>query len=63
MKRLIKNRLKELRKSHGYTLDDIENITGIKRGTYSNYENGKTEPKLFVLQHLALFYGVSVPYL
>ena len=60
---MIRNRLKELRKSHGYTLDDIENITGIKRGTYSNYENGKTEPKIFVLQQLALFYGVSVPYL
>lgn len=57
------NRLKELRKNKNYTLDDIEELTGIKRGTYSNYENGKTEPKLKTWQKLADFYGVSVPYL
>ncbi|WP_288646781.1 helix-turn-helix domain-containing protein [uncultured Lactobacillus sp.] len=57
------NRLKELRKNKNYTLDDIEELTGIKRGTYSNYENGKTEPKLKTWQKLADFFGVSVPYL
>jgi transcriptional regulator with XRE-family HTH domain len=57
------NRLKELRISKKYTLDDIEAKTGIKRGTYSNYENNKTEPKLETWQKLADFYGVSVPYL
>lgn len=54
------NRLKELRKSKGYTLDDISELTGIKRGTYNNYENGKTEPKLAVWKQLSEFYGVSV---
>lgn len=58
-----KNRLKELRKRHRYTLDDIEEKTGIKRGTYSNYENGNTEPKLETWQKLAKFFNVSVPYL
>ena len=56
------NRLKEIRIKKKLTLDDIEAKTGIKRGTYSNYENSKTEPKLEVWQKLADFFKVSVPY-
>ncbi|WP_407460099.1 helix-turn-helix domain-containing protein [Lactobacillus gallinarum] len=59
----MNNRIKELRTKHNYTLDDMEEKTGIKRGTYSNYENGKTEPKLETWQKLASFFHVSVPYL
>lgn len=57
------NRLKELRNQKGLTLDDIEAQTGIKRGTYSNYENSKTEPKLATWQKLADFFEVPVTYL
>lgn len=57
------NRLKESRIKRKLTLDDIETKTGIKRGTYSNYENGNTEPKLEVWQELAHFFNVSVPYI
>lgn len=57
------NRLKELRKKRKLTLNDIEEKTGIKRGTYSNYENNKTEPKLATWQKLADFYQVPVQYL
>ncbi|MCO6527801.1 MAG: helix-turn-helix transcriptional regulator [Lactobacillus sp.] len=59
----VHNRLKELREQQGLTLDDIEAKAGITRGTYSNYENNKTEPKMKTWQNLADFYGVSVPYL
>lgn len=45
------------------TLDEIQNQTGIKRGTYSNYENGITEPKIDTWEKLANFFEVSVPYL
>ena len=57
------NRLKELRIKRKLTLDEIETKTGIKRGTYSNYENGNTEPKLEMWQELAHFFNVSVPYI
>lgn len=57
------NRLRELRKKKKYTLDDIEAKTGVKRGTYNNYESGKTEPKPSTWEALANFFNVSVPYL
>ena len=57
------NRLRELRKSKKYTLDDIEKQTGINRGTYNNYESGKTSPKPKTWQALADFFNVSVDYL
>ena len=57
------NRIKELRKEKGLTLDDIQSQTGIKRGTYNNYENGTTNPKPETWQALANFFDVSVPYL
>lgn len=59
----MKNRLKQLRKEKCLTLDDIQSQTGIKRGTYNNYENGTTKPKLETWQALANFFNVSVPYL
>lgn len=57
------NRLKELRKEKGLTLDEIQNETGINRGTYNNYESGKTKPNEKTWQALADYFNVSVPYL
>lgn len=57
------NRLKELRKEQGLTLDEIQSKTGINRGTYNNYESGKTEPNKKTWQALADYFDVSVPYL
>lgn len=52
-----------MRKEKGLTLVEIQNKTGIKRGTYNNYENGVTEPKLETWQKLADFFNVPVDYL
>lgn len=59
----MSNRLKELRKIKGLTLKDIQEQTGIKRSTYSDYENENTEPKLAVWKDLADFFDVDVGYL
>ena len=59
----MKNRLKALRMEKDLTLDEIQNQTGIKRGTYSNYENGITEPKIDTWQKLANFFEVPTEYL
>lgn len=57
------NRLKELRKEKSLTLDAIAQETGVKRGTYNNYENGKTNPKPETWERLANFFNVPIPYL
>lgn len=57
------NRLKELRKDKGLTLDDIEEELGIGRGTYNNYENGKSFPKFKTLVKIAAFYDVGIDYM
>lgn len=57
------NRLKELRERQGLTLDDIQQKTGIKRATFSRYENEKSEPKLATWKKLAGFFNVDIGYL
>ena len=51
--------LKFLRERAGMLQDDFEKI-GIKKGTYSNYETGKTEPKIETMMVLSKFLGVSL---
>lgn len=57
------NRIKELRMAKVKTLDGIAAETGIKRGTFNNYENGKTEPNLNTWFKLARYFNVSLDYL
>ena len=57
------NRIKELRLNKHLTLDDISKEVGIKRGTFNNYENGKTEPNLNTWFKLARYFNVSLDYL
>jgi len=55
------SKLKKLRKEKNITLFDIEKETGIKRSTYSDYENGIVKTgKLETWKKLADYFGVSV---
>lgn len=56
-------RLKELRKFHKKTQQDVADILGITRGAYSNIENAKREPDINTLNILAEYYDVSIDYL
>lgn len=57
------NRIAELRKSKGLTLDEMQELTGINRVTISQYERGKREPKLVVWKKLADYFNVSIPFI
>lgn len=57
------NRLKQLRKERGLTLDQISRETGVKRATFGNYENCDSEPKLATWVALAEFFDVTPQYL
>ena len=57
------NKLKELREERKLYQAEIATLLGISQGTYSNWENGKTEPDIKNLNKLADFYNVTVDYL
>ena len=57
---LLPQKLKELRKAHGYTQDYIASVCDVARQTYSHYETGKRTPSSETLFKLAGLYNVSV---
>lgn len=59
----MNNRLRQLRKSKGYTQIRVQMETGIKQALLSKYENGERIPPTETLLKLADFYRVSVDYL
>lgn len=61
--KLIAERLKFLRKEKNLTQTELGEKVGIKRNTYSDWENGKTEPSLEKLIVLADFFEVSLDWL
>ena len=57
------NRIAELRKEKGLTLQQVADAIGVGNNTISRYENGKREPKLETWLRLADFFDVPVSYL
>ncbi len=59
----MKNNLKLLRKSKGYTQVAVQMKTGIEQALLSKFENGERIPPTETLICLADFYGVSIDYI
>ena len=59
----MQNRLKELRKSRGYTQISLQMQTGIEQALLSKFENGDRIPPTETLLRLAEFYNVSIDYI
>lgn len=60
---IMKTKLKELRKSKGYTQIAVQMKTGIEQALLSKFENGERVPPTETLLRLADFYGVSIDYI
>ncbi|MGN6493543.1 MAG: helix-turn-helix domain-containing protein [Agriterribacter sp.] len=54
------NNLKLLRKSKGWKQEDMQAHCGISRATWSNYENGNTEPDILSLVKIAAVFDLSL---
>jgi transcriptional regulator with XRE-family HTH domain len=54
------HRIRHQRISHGYTLDELGALVGVAGSQLSLIENGKREPKLSLLQAIAVQTGVDV---
>lgn len=59
----VPERLKKARENAGYTQQQIQDITTIRRQNISKYETGTLEPNLETIGILAQFYDVSVDWL
>ena len=51
--------IKRLRKNKGLKQQEIAELLGIKRNTYSDWENGKTEPKLENVVKIAQIFNTT----
>lgn len=60
---IFTERLKELRKNKGLKQQEIAELLGVKRNTYSDWENGKTEPSFENLIKLADLLEVTLDWL
>jgi len=59
----VKNNLRLLRKSKGYTQIAVQMKTGIEQALLSKFENGERVPPTETLIRLADFYDVSIDYI
>lgn len=60
---MVSESLKKVRKEHKFTQQDIADVLGVDRSTYTFYETGKTSPSIATLQKLSNIYNVSIGYL
>ena len=56
----LKDKLTELRKNAGYTQQEIAELIGVERSTYTCYETGKAKIPLNKIQLLAIIYNVDL---
>lgn len=59
----IYERLKELRKEHGYLQKDVADFLRISKSAYGYYEQGRNEPDIQTIIMLCSLYKVSADYL
>ena len=59
----MKNNLRALRKSKGYTQIAVQMKTGIEQSLLSKFESGERIPPTETLIQLADFYNVSIDYI
>ena len=52
--------LKRIRNTAGYTQQNIADLLGVDRSTYSYYETGKTEPNIRQLKKIARLYDLPL---
>lgn len=60
---MFDDRLKKLRKEHGYTQQEMADILGIPQKTYCNYERNDREPTSETLRLIVEKFGVTYNYL
>ncbi len=55
--------LRKIRKSHKLTQQDIANVLGVDRTTYTLYETGSSNPSIETLAKLSVVYNATIGYI
>ena len=63
MKEILSKRLRELRKEHKFTQNQVAIYCDVTEKAYQNYELMTREPRLEIIAKIADLYKVSVDYL
>lgn len=63
MRKILSERLKQLRKEKGYTQNQVAIYCDITEKTYQNYELMTREPKIEILIRIADLFGTTIDYL
>lgn len=50
--------IKELRESHGMTQEELGKIAGVSSMAVSQWENGRTVPRMGAIQQIADYFGI-----
>lgn len=58
----IGTKIRILRKTKGYTQQDLADLLGVQRATISNYEVGRRAPHIKELERIAELLGVNLDY-
>lgn len=56
----VAQNLRQLRKKHGYTQQELANILKVAKTTVSTWERGAAKPRMDVARQLANIYGVTL---
>ena len=56
----MKNKIKELRKEHKVTQDDLAMAVGVTRQTIISLENGKYNASLLLAHKISQFFSMSI---
>jgi transcriptional regulator with XRE-family HTH domain len=60
LKIIICNKIKQLRKKHGYSQEEVAEMLNMGQNTYSQLESGKTKLDIERLHQIACLYKVSL---
>ena len=56
----MKNRLEELRKSHGIKQEDLAVARGVSRQTIGSIENGRYNPSIILAFKIARYFNMRI---
>ena len=56
----LNNKIRELRKDHKVTQDDLANAVGVTRQTIISLENGKYNASLQLAHKISRYFGMSI---